>query len=105
MLGLLTRFAADNGPEVHVAPAGVFHIGGFTVTNSILYGWITSVLICYVLIRVARRVTVKPKGGIVQFIEAGVDFITNLVENSFDDKKIGRKYVPYFVTLFFFILL
>jgi F-type H+-transporting ATPase subunit a len=27
------------------------------------------------------------------------------VEGAFDDEKIGRKYVPYFVTLFFFILL
>src|SRR5262249_5599916 len=53
----------------------------------------------------ARKVTVRPKGGVVQFIEVGVDFITNLVENSFENKETGRKYVPFFVTLFFFILL
>jgi F-type H+-transporting ATPase subunit a len=35
----------------------------------------------------------------------GVDFITNLVEGAFDNPKVGRKYVPFFVTLFFFILL
>jgi F-type H+-transporting ATPase subunit a len=87
-----------------VAPTGVFNIGGFTVTNSILYGWICAVAITILLIWVARRVTVKPKGGFVQVVEIGVDFITNLVENSFDDKKVGRKYVPFFVTLFFFIL-
>lgn len=104
-LALLSRFAADNGPEVHVAPAGVFHIGDLTITNSILYGWICAVVICALLIWVARRVTVKPTGGLVQFIEVGVDFITNLVETSFDNKEVGRKYVPYFVTLFFFILL
>jgi F-type H+-transporting ATPase subunit a len=46
-----------------------------------------------------------PKGGFIQFIEVGVDFITNLVENAFDNKETGRKYVPFFVTLFFFILL
>ena len=54
---------------------------------------------------VARRVTIKPRGELTQFIEVGVEFITNLVEGSFDDKIIGRKYVPFFVTLFFFILL
>jgi F-type H+-transporting ATPase subunit a len=95
---------AESGPTVHVAPAGVFHIGSWTITNSILYGWICAVFITALLIWVARRVTVKPKGGFVQFVEIGVDFITNLVENSFDDKKVGRKYVPFFVTLFFFIL-
>ncbi|PIZ61691.1 ATP synthase F0 subunit A [Candidatus Saccharibacteria bacterium CG_4_10_14_0_2_um_filter_52_9] len=103
--GLLSYLAADVGPTVHVAPAGVFTIGGWTITNSILYGWICSIAIVAFLIWVARRVTVKPQGGIIQFIEAGVDFITNLVENSFDDKKVGHKYVPFFVTLFFFIIL
>ncbi len=102
--GLVTRFA-DSGPTVFVAPKEVFTIGGFTITNSILYGWVCAVVIIALLTWVARRVTLKPKGGLIQFIEVGVDFITNLVENSFDDKKVGRKYVPFFVTLFFFILL
>ncbi|HUY85110.1 MAG TPA: F0F1 ATP synthase subunit A [Candidatus Dormibacteraeota bacterium] len=100
---LITRFA-DSGPTVHVAPLGLFRVGGYTVTNSMLYGWLATVAICITLIWVARRVTVKPRGGLVQFIEVGVDFITNLVENAFDNKQVGRKYVPYFVTLFFFIL-
>lgn len=100
---LLGRFA-DSGPIVHVAPAGVFQFGGFTITNSIVYGWICALLITCLLVWTARRLTVKPKGGFIQIVEVGVDFITNLVENAFDNKAIGRKYVPYFVTLFFFIL-
>jgi F-type H+-transporting ATPase subunit a len=100
---LLGRFA-DSGPNVHVAPGAVLQLGGFSITNSILYGWICAIGITLLLVWVARQVTVKPKGGVVQFIEIGVDFITNLVTNAFEDKKVGRKYVPYFVTLFFFIL-
>ncbi len=90
---------------MHVAPAGVLQIGGLTITNSILYGWLCTSVIIAALIWVARLVTVKPQGGFVQFIEAGVDFIAGMVEKTFDDKIKGRKYVPYFVTLFFFILL
>lgn len=101
---LLRTFAEESGPNVHVAPAGVFQIGHYTITNSILYGWACALVIIVLMIWVARQVTVKPKGGFVQIVEIGVDFITNLVENSFDNKKIGRKYVPFFVTLFFFIL-
>ena len=101
---LLGRFA-DSGPAIHVAPSGVFHIGGLTITNSILYGWITAAILCVLLIWTARKVTVRPKGGLLQFVEAGADFITSLVENAFDDRRIGRKYVPFFVTVFFFILL
>lgn len=104
MIGL-SLFAAESGPAVHVAPAEVFRIGDWAITNSILYGWISTLVIMVFLIWVARRVRVKPVRGVVQFVEIGVDFITNLVENAFDDKKTGRKYVPFFVTLFFFILL
>ncbi|MEK7600121.1 MAG: F0F1 ATP synthase subunit A [Patescibacteria group bacterium] len=101
--GLFTRFA-ETGPSVHVSPSAVFEVGGLTITNSILYGWVCAIIIITLMVWVARRVTVKPQGGLVQFIEVGVNFIGNLVENSFDDKKVGRKYVPFFVTLFFFIL-
>ncbi|HEX8182212.1 MAG TPA: F0F1 ATP synthase subunit A [Candidatus Saccharimonadales bacterium] len=102
---LLSRFAAEDGPAIHIAPGGVFEVGGLTITNSILYGWICALAIIALMVWVARRVTIKPQGGVVQFIEAGVEFISNMVTNTFDDKAKGRKYVPFFVTLFFFLLL
>jgi F-type H+-transporting ATPase subunit a len=105
MINNLLNFVAASGPVVHIAPGGVWQIGSVTITNSILYGWICIVGISAFLIWVARQVTVKPKGGVIQYVEVAVGFITDLVENAFDDDKIGRKYVPYFVTLFFFILL
>ncbi|HET9174339.1 MAG TPA: F0F1 ATP synthase subunit A [Candidatus Saccharimonadales bacterium] len=95
----------EAGPVVHVAPHTFFTIGGFPISNAILYGWLSALAICVILILVARRVRVKPQGGIVQYFEFGVDFVTNLVESAFDDPKKGRKYVPYFITLFFFILI
>jgi F-type H+-transporting ATPase subunit a len=106
MIELLRSIAAtEAGPILHVAPGGVFSIGGWTITNAILYGWICSIAAILFMIFMARRVTVRPKGGIVQVVEVIAEFIENLVLNSFDDKKVARKYVPYFVTLFFFILI
>jgi F-type H+-transporting ATPase subunit a len=95
---------AESGPKVFVSPEHVFNIGSWGITNSILYGWATAIFLILLFTWVARRVTVKPKAGFIQIVEVGVDFITNLVENAFDDKKVGRKYVPFFVTIFFFIL-
>ena len=103
-LALFSKLAVS-GPIVHIAPGGVFHLGSFVVTNSIFYGWLCSLAIIVMLIAVARRITLKPKGGLIQFIEVAADFITNLVTNAFEDKERGRKYVPYFVTLFFFLIL
>jgi len=104
MFTLLNRFAAD-GPIVHVAPGTDFTIAGVHVTNSMLYGWIICLLIIFGLTYVARKVAVHPKRGLVQYVEALVSFATDLVVGAFTDKKIGRKYVPFFVTLFFFVLL
>lgn len=104
MLSAFNLFA-ESGPAVHVSPETLFYIGNWPITNSVLYGWIAAILITVFLVTVARKVTVKPKAGVIQLVEYVTDFITNLVENAFDDKKIGRKYVPFFVTIFFIVLL
>lgn len=105
MSNLFSRFAAETGPTVHVAPGADFTLAGVHITNSMLYGWIVMLLLAIGLIWLARKVTVLPRGGVVQYLEAGVTFATDLVTNAFDDRKVGRKYVPFFVTLFFIILL
>jgi len=96
---------ADSGPKVFISPEPVMKIGGLTITNAVLYGWVCSFFIIVLMIYVAKRMTIWPKGGIIQLVEVGVTFITDLVEDAFDNKEAGKKYVPYFVTLFFFILL
>jgi F-type H+-transporting ATPase subunit a len=100
---LVGRFA-DSGPTVFITPEPVFTFHGISISNSMLYGWIASAILLIVLITVARRMTIRPKGGFTQIIEVGTEFITNLVTSSFEDQERGKKYVPYFVTLFFFLL-
>lgn len=100
---LLSR-VADSGPTVYITPEPVFHFHGITVSNSMLYGWATAIILLIVLITIARRMTIRPKGGLTQIIEVGAEFITNLVTSAFEDQERGKKYVPYFVTLFFFLL-
>ena len=102
---LLSRFAAESEPAVHITPSDLFQINGVTITNSMLYGAICSVLILIVLITVGRRATVKPKRGLTQFVEVGTDFITNLLETTLGDREKALKYSPYFVSIFFFIML
>jgi F-type H+-transporting ATPase subunit a len=96
---------ADSGPVIHITSLPLFHIGPLAITNSIFYGWICSAVLCFLLILAARHVTLNPKGGLIQVIEVGVEFIRNLIESSFEDKERSYKYVPYFVTLFFFLLM
>ncbi len=98
-----TKLATDSSPVVHIAPGGLFSIFGWTITNSILFGWICSVILIVIFIRVAKNMTLRPKGGFTQIVEIGTDFITNTLENSMGDRKLALKYAPFFVTVFFFI--
>lgn len=102
----LMRFAAESdGPAVHITPGELFEIGGFTITNSMLYGWISSLIIVVLLIFLARKVTLNPKGGVTQFIEIGSDFITNQMAGALGSRKKALYYAPFFASFFFFIML
>lgn len=96
--------AVASGPVTHIAPQVVFHLGPLAITNSIFYGWISIVLMTVLFIWVARRMTVKPKSGLIQYIEVAAEFMIGIIESAFDDPEAGRKYALYFLTLFFFLL-
>lgn len=101
--GLLPTFASGV-PEVHIAPQTILYLGPVAITNSILYGWISVVIMTVVFIIAARRVSVHPKGGIIQFIEVVADFMSETVKDAFSNKERSYKYILYFVTIFFFML-
>jgi len=98
----LTRFAID--PVIHITPLELFKINGIAITNSMLYGVICAILTVTILIITARRMTLRPKGGLIQIVELGTDFITNLLKSALDSEEKAVKYAPYFVSIFFFIL-
>ena len=99
----LSLFAAS-GPSVQVASQRVFSLNGIGITNSELYGWGVITVIVIALIWAARKTTVLPGKGFVGLVEEGVNFVMQMVESAFSRPEVGRKYVPFFVTLFFFIL-
>ena len=101
-LSLLTRFAID--PVIHITPLKIFTVFGYDITNSMFYGVLCVLLILVLLITVARRMTLKPRGGLTQVIEVGTDFITDLLKQSLNSEEKAVKYAPYFVSIFFFIL-
>jgi F-type H+-transporting ATPase subunit a len=101
---VLSLFAAESEPTIHIAPSDLFVINGFTITNSMVFAWVCSVFIIVVFIISARRIKLLPKGGFSQFVEVGVEFITSLLENSLGSRQKAVKYAPYFTAIFFFIV-
>ena len=43
--GALTRIFAEAGPSVHITPGELFTFQGFSITNSVVYAWVSSVVI------------------------------------------------------------
>jgi F-type H+-transporting ATPase subunit a len=106
MLSFLTTFAAEEtGPSVHIVPGEVLQIGEVSITNSMVYAWVTSAIIIVFLVIIARMVRIRPRRGAIQLVEAGTEFIVNMLENSFHSRKKAIQYAPVFTTIFFFILL
>ena len=103
-MNVFNFFFADSGPVIHIAPGVIFHIGKYAITNSIFYGWISVFIMIVLLVIAAKKMTIFPKKGPIQLVEVTTEFILNTVDTSFEDKDKAKKYRPYFVTLFFFIL-
>lgn len=99
----LTNFASSV-PKTYIAPQTVFHLGPVAISNSMLLGWAAIAVMIIALIIVARRMTIHPKGGLTQYVEFIAEFMVGTVTDAFDDKQRATKYIPFFVTVFFFVL-
>ncbi len=97
------RFANELHVSLKAEP--LFNIGRLPVTNSMIYGLICSAFIVTIMIIAARRVTMRPKKGLlVGGVESMVEFITGLLESSFGSREKAARFTPIFGVYFIFII-
>ncbi|HSX36383.1 MAG TPA: F0F1 ATP synthase subunit A [Patescibacteria group bacterium] len=95
-------FASDTIP---VAAEPLFKIAGVEVTNAMLMGAVTTLLLATLFIVVALRSRVKPRSKFIYFMETVVELITVTIAGNFsDDEKKARKFAGLFIAFFIFIL-
>lgn len=106
MINVFQLFAAaeESGPAIHITPGELFTFNGLSITNSMLYGAISSFLIITVLAITAQRMTIRPKRGFTQLVEIGTEFIISTIQNSMGSRKKAIQYAPFFATAFFFVM-
>ncbi|MCX6714838.1 MAG: F0F1 ATP synthase subunit A [Candidatus Uhrbacteria bacterium] len=81
----------------------IFHLGGFSVTNTIINSWIAVVFFVIIVMLLNRKQTRVPKGlrniaeGLVEFMLAEIQKVTG-------DAKRSRQFLPIVGTIFLFIL-
>lgn len=105
-MNLLSLFAAESdGPHISIAPEKLFEIGGFTITNSMFYGWVCAVLIVLFFYKASKHIGLRVPRGFTQIIDFGADFVINkMMTDILGSRTRAVKYAPIFMSFFFFIL-
>src|SRR5262249_44276460 len=88
--------------HVQLPAEAIGHICPFTITNSILAGWISSLVVLWVFWAGTSRATMVPS-GIQNFVEFSSEFILGLCE-SVAGLRRGREFFPIIATIFFFVI-
>ena len=88
-------------PEVHIAPQPLFDVAGFTVTNTLLSAWLTTVVVVLLFGLGARSMKIVPgrlQGFVEMFIEALYNFIKSVA-----GERFARPFFPILATIFIFV--
>jgi len=111
-LGEFVQHHIVNSKTWHVTPWGptvsfpVWHVFGIDMSISLHVAMmlITTVLLVVLLLPASRRATHAPRGKFAHMVEAFVVFIRDEVVAPNLGKKDTRKWMPFFLTIFFFLL-
>jgi len=92
-------------PYLPGIPLPTFHIGGFElkVTTHVIMMWLSSLLLAATFIPAFRKRALVPQ-GIAGFLEPVVLFVKNDIVMPTMGEDMGKKWTPFFFTVFFFIL-
>lgn len=104
MTGSLFTIAAASKIHVSLRAEHLFKLGPLNVTNSMVYGLISSFLIAMLMLWAAKKIRVKPTKGPAQVIEIVTEFVIDTLEGVFKSRAQAIKYAPIFGSFFFFII-
>lgn len=93
-------------PELHVSLKAepVAHIGGFTITNSMIYGLICGILLAILLIWSAKKIKINGQKGFSSIIDVLIEFVIKLLESPLGSRTKAVKYAPIYAYYFLFII-
>jgi len=82
----------------------IFHIGDFTVTNSLFTSWIVVIILIIISISIRLKLSKIPK-GIQNFFEYIIEGAESLCDQVTNDRRITNKAFPIVFTIFLIVLL
>ncbi len=94
----------EGGHEITLYAEPVFHLGNFTITNSLLTSWLAVFLIIVLAWIIARSIKKVP-GKFIGAVEMIVDGALNTMDLVTGDREKSRKIFPVIFGIFVFILI
>ena len=101
---MIAKIIAESELHVSLKAEPVMHIGGFTVTNSMIYGLITGIFMAFVLIWSAKKIKINGQKGFSAVIDVALEFVINLLESRLGSRARAVKYAPIYAYYFLFIV-
>jgi len=101
---VIAKIIAESELHVSLKAEPVMHIGGFTVTNSMIYGLITGIFMAFVLIWSAKKIKINGQKGFSAVIDVALEFVINLLESPLGSRARAVKYAPIYAYYFLFIV-
>ena len=101
-LGLPSWFTVDR-PHPELPAEGVFHLFGFSITNSIIAAWLTIIVLVGVSYAATHRVKLIP-GRLQCLLEFVLGWLYNFCQEVAGEKN-GRRFFPVVTTIFLFVIM
>lgn len=96
------RQEIQHEPTLFAEP--IFHVGSFTVTNSLINSWVVVFIIVIISIFIRRKISFIPK-GIQNIAEIILEGALNLADSVTGSREKTLKFFPIVFPLFIFIVL
>ena len=100
----MNQFAALD-LHISIAAEEVFKIGGISVTNAMITGFVGLLITFAILFYVGGRVKRGHYNRFVGLVQWVFEGLLNSINDVVPDKKLARKITPLAVTIFFFVLI
>lgn len=88
---------------ISIAAEPIAYIGGFPITNSMLVGWVMSIVLIAFGLWAARSAQLVPR-GIHNAFEAVIELILKLIDSVIKNREHARRIFPLIATIFLFVL-
>ncbi len=100
MLGSFAAFEL----EIHLATQTVFSIGGFNVTNGMLTGAVSLIVMLLAFWYVIRKINKGERNHFTGLVQWAFEGMYAQIESVMPDQKHARRIAPLALTMFFYVL-